>query len=102
MRLPLTYAGEVHDRTERLASGRVQPRGIDLRFLELPVEDVFLRMLQHVEYDASEMSLASYAIARAGGRTDLWALPVFPSRHFRLSSVYVREDAPFRRLEDLR
>lgn len=101
MDLPVTYAGGLYDRTLPLQSGEIQPEGIRLRYLSFRTEDIFWRMMRYQEYDASEMSLASYSIARERGEPDFVAIPVFPSRHFRLSCFYVREGSSLRSLEEL-
>jgi 4,5-dihydroxyphthalate decarboxylase len=70
--------------------GRVAPDGIDLIYLPLPVEETFFRMLRHREFDAAEMSLSSFLISTF--REDSFiAIPVFPSRFFRHSGVFVSE-----------
>jgi 4,5-dihydroxyphthalate decarboxylase len=102
MVLSITYAGGQYDRTRGLWTGSIVPEGVAVRYEALPVEEIFLRMLTSMEFDAAEMSLASYAIARDQGTHDLVAIPVFPSRSFRLSCIYVREDSPLERLADLR
>ena len=58
-RLRLTLACWDYDRVNALASGLVQPDGIDLVFLAQPVEETFFRMLRHREFDLAEMSLSS-------------------------------------------
>jgi len=77
-----------YDRTRALADGRVQPDGIELIYQSLPVEETFFRMMRHREFDVAEMSLSSYLVStfRDGGFV---AIPVFPSRMFRHSGVYV-------------
>src|ERR1035438_1633244 len=40
------------------------------------------------------MSLAKYCALRAGGDDSLTAIPVFPSRRFRHSAIFIREDGP--------
>ncbi len=102
MPLSLTYAGGLYDRTMALRTGEIVPEGVRLEYLTLPVEDVFWRMMRYQEYDLSEMSLASYAIAHERGEPDFMAIPVFPSRHFRLSNIYVRADSPLSALSELR
>lgn len=102
MTLSLTYAGGLYDRTQALRTGDVIPEGVRLTYLASTPEDVFLRMMQHQEFDCSEMSLASYSIAHERGEPDFVAIPVFPSRSFRLSCIYVRADSPLRSLEELR
>src|SRR5262249_32863526 len=88
--LKLTLACWEYDRTRALAGGRVRPDGIELNYLNLPVEETFFRMLRHEEFDAAEMSLSSYVLSLAGGeRRRFVAIPVFPSRMFRHSCIYV-------------
>ena len=62
-RLPLTLACWNYDRTRALADGRVQVDGIELNYLNLPVEETFFRMLRHHEFDVAEMSLSSYVLS---------------------------------------
>src|SRR5262249_16072419 len=64
--------------------------------------ETFWRMLNHGEFDVSEMSLSSYTILRSEGDTRFIAIPVFPSRVFRHSAVYVRADSPIEIPEDLK
>lgn len=100
--LELTIACGRYDRTQALIDGRVQPEGVDLTFIPLRPGETFWRMLNHGEFDASEMSLSSYTILRSEGDTRFIAIPVFPSRVFRHSAVYVRADSRIERPEDLR
>src|ERR1700692_45545 len=86
----LTIACGRYDRTQALIDGRVAPEGVDLTFIPLRPGETFLRMLNHGEFDASEMSLSSYTILRSEGDTRFVAIPVFPSRIFRQSCVYLR------------
>lgn len=88
-RLPLTLACWNYDRTRALLDGRIQPDGIDLNYLNLPVEETFFRMLRHREFDAAEMSLSSYVVSLFSPDRPFVAIPVFPSRVFRHSSIYV-------------
>jgi len=102
MTLPLTLACYHYDRTEALRDGRVRPEGIDLNYLDLRVEEIFWRMLQHREFDAAEISFGGYVVRRARGEEDIMAIPVFPSRCFRHSCVFVNEASGVGRPEDLR
>src|SRR3954467_8576041 len=101
-KLELTLACGRYDRTQPLLDGRVQPEGVDLTFLPLRPGETFWRMLNHGEFDASEMSLSSYTILRSEGDTTIVAIPVFPSRVFRHSAVYVRADSNIARSEELK
>ena len=88
-RLSLSLACWNYDRTQALADGTVRPDGIDLNVQVLEVEETFFRMLRHREFDAAEMSLSSYCVGLGRGSTDFVALPVFPSRFFRHSCIFV-------------
>src|SRR5438552_18258654 len=101
-KLPLTLACGRYDRTQALIDGRVQPDGVDLTFLPLRPGETFWRMLNHEEFDASEMSLSSYSILRSEGDTRFIAIPVFPSRVFRQNAVYVRADSSIREPRELK
>jgi 4,5-dihydroxyphthalate decarboxylase len=59
-------------------------------------------MLNHGEFDVSEMSLSSYTILRSEGDTRFIAIPVFPSRVFRHSAVYLRADSRIEKPQDLK
>jgi 4,5-dihydroxyphthalate decarboxylase len=85
----LTLACFDYDRTRALRDSEIVPEGIELTYLTLPVEETFFRMLRHREFDACEMSLSSYAVSLASADPWLVALPVFPSRAFRHSGVFV-------------
>lgn len=88
-RLRLTLACWDYDRTRALADGRVRPEGIDLNFLPLEVEETFFRMLRNREFDAAEMSLSSYCVSLMREDPAFIAIPVFPSRFFRHSCIFV-------------
>ena len=102
--LPLTLACGPYDRTRALADGRVPVEGVDLRYVPLDPEEIFFRMLGHGpghgEFDVSELSLASYLLTHLAD-SPLVAIPVFPSRSFRHSGVYVSEKSGLTRPEEL-
>lgn len=100
--LQLSLACSLNDRTAALANGRVAPEGIDLNFMPLQIEETFWRMLKHQEFDAAEMSMSSYMMIRDREELDLIAIPVFPSRYFRHSCIFINADAGIDRPEDLR
>jgi len=62
-KLRLNLACWNYDRTRALADGSVQPDGIDLNFLDLPVEETFFRMLRYREFEVAELSLSSYTVS---------------------------------------
>jgi len=100
--ITVTLACGDYDRVAPLKDGRVKPEGVNLNFIALGPEEIFFRMARHQEFDASEMSLASYINTRAQGRDDLIAIPVFPSRMFRHSAIFVHADAGIEKPEDLK
>jgi 4,5-dihydroxyphthalate decarboxylase len=100
--LKLTIACGRYDRTQPLIDGRVAPEGVDLTFIALRPGETFWRMLNHEEFDASEMSLSSYSILRSEGDTRFIAIPVFPSRVFRHSALYLRADSKITKPQDLK
>jgi 4,5-dihydroxyphthalate decarboxylase len=100
-KLKITLACWDYDRTRALMDGTVRPAGIDLNYLNLPVEETFFRMLRHREFDAAEMSLSSYAVSLFTEDRPFVAIPVFPSRFFRHSSIYINVESGIREPGDL-
>jgi len=100
--IPLTYGGGLYDRTIALATGEVRPEGIDLNFVPIVPPEAFWRMLQHNEFDVSELSCANYFTLLSKGDRRFVAVPIFPSRTFRHSAVYVNTQAGISRPEDLK
>jgi 4,5-dihydroxyphthalate decarboxylase len=76
--------------------------GIDIRYATAPLRDVFLRMLTERCYQACEFSLSNYLMLKDRQADWLHAIPVFPYRAFRHSTLYVRSDSPLREPSDLR
>jgi 4,5-dihydroxyphthalate decarboxylase len=101
MAVRLTLACGASDRTLPLILGDVRPAGIDLTFLRMYPEEVFWRMTRHAEFDAAEMSMSSYILRRSRGDESVQAIPVFTSREFRHSCVWVRADSDISRPQDL-
>ena len=85
MRIPLSLAISPYDHARDL-----DPQGIDLKTLELPIEEIFYRFTKFREWDASEMSFGKTISLLSQPGADIVAIPVFPSRVFRHSAIYVR------------
>jgi len=100
-KLRLTMACWNYDRTRALADRRVRPEGIDLNYVDLPVEETFFRMLRHKEFDVAEMSLSSYVVSLFSPDRPFVAIPVFPSRAFRHSGIYINTASGIREPKDL-
>ncbi|APX91021.1 4,5-dihydroxyphthalate decarboxylase [Brevirhabdus pacifica] len=62
---------------------------------------MFFRAFRHQAFDISELSLSSYSISVARGEPHYVAIPVFLSRAFRHTSLYVRKDAGISEPKDL-
>ena len=100
-KLRLTFACWSYDRTRALVDGSIEPDGIDLNPLDLHVEETFFRMLRHREFDVAEMSLSSYSVTLGRDDPPFIAIPVFPSRMFRHSCIFVSEKSGIREPKDL-
>ena len=100
-KLKLTLACWNYDRTCALADGSVQPDGIELTYLNLPVEETFFRMLRYQEFDVAEMSLSSYTVSLFRDDPPFIAIPVFPSRVFRHGSIFVSTKSGVHEPKDL-
>ena len=88
-KLHLTVACGEYDRTQALQTGAVEAEGIRLNYIPLEAEEIFWRMGHHQEFDASEMSLSNHITAVSRGNSPFVAIPVFPSRFFRHSCVFI-------------
>ena len=100
-RLKLSFACWNYDRTRALMDGSVPVDGIDLNYLNLPVEETFFRMARFQEFDVAEMSLSSYCVTLSKPERPFVALPIFPSRFFRHSCIYINANSGIREPKDL-
>jgi 4,5-dihydroxyphthalate decarboxylase len=99
--LPVTLAAGDYDRTRALRDGRVRVEGIDLNYVPLLMPESAFRMQHYGEFDASEMSLSWYVRRISDGDSPYTAIPVYPSRMFRHSSIYVNVDSGIESPSDL-
>ena len=100
--LDLTVACESYDRVAALASGAVEIEGCRPNVIPLHAEELFLRTILHREFDVSELSLSSYILATARGGFPYVAIPVFLSRAFRHSAIYLSTRSGIAEPSDLR
>lgn len=100
-RLQLSVAVGDYDRTRPLMTGAVPIDGVDPVYMALSPEEMFFRAFRHQAFDLSELSFSSYLVKHAAGESPYVALPVFLSRAFRHTSIYVRTDR-IRKPEDLK
>ncbi len=101
-RLVLSLAISPYDHVRDLSAGLVQAQGIALNTLSFEVEEIFHRFTRYREWEVSELSMGKYSSLVSQGDTSIAAIPVFPSRVFRHSSLYVRRDGKVRTPADLR
>jgi 4,5-dihydroxyphthalate decarboxylase len=90
----LTLAINDSDQVRDVLSGRVAIDGIELTPLVFEPEEIFFRFSRHREWEISELSMAKYTTLRSRGDDSVIAIPVFPSRSFRHSAIYIRADGP--------
>jgi 4,5-dihydroxyphthalate decarboxylase len=99
----ITIGMRDYDHTRALADGRVKIAGVDLKFVNItPPSQIFLRMLHDEEFDGSEMSLSNFMIAIGKGDRRFVALPVFPSRVFRHSYIWINTKSGIAKPADLK
>src|SRR5262245_60017677 len=91
-KLRLSVAMGDYDRTRALLDGRVQIDGVHPVFMTLSPEETLFRAMRQQAFDISELSLSSYVLSRARGQRPYIAVPVFLSRAFRHTSIWVRKD----------
>ncbi|NQV54674.1 MAG: 4,5-dihydroxyphthalate decarboxylase, partial [Rhodospirillales bacterium] len=100
-KLRLNFAASEYDHFHDLIDGTVQPGGIDLNYLCLPIEEIFARFVNFQEWEVSEMSMGKFVSFISQDNGKVIGIPVFPSRVFRQSSIYVRDDSPLKSPADL-
>jgi 4,5-dihydroxyphthalate decarboxylase len=91
-KLTLSVAMGDYDRTRALQDGAVQIDGVDPVFMLLSPEEIFFRAFRGREFDVSELSLSSYTLKLSQGDCPYVGVPVFMSRAFRHTAIYVRRD----------
>lgn len=101
-KLPLSIAIGNYDRIRPLVDGAVQIDGVDPVFMNLQPEEIFFRAFRHREFDICELSLSSFAVKTANGSNPYVGIPVFPSRMFRHTAIYIRTDKGIRTPADLK
>ncbi len=75
-----------------LLDGAVQIDGVNPVFMTLSPEEIFFRAFRGQEFDICELSMSSSTVQMAKGTLPYVGVPVFLSRAFRHTSIYVRTD----------
>lgn len=102
MTLSLVLACGDYDRIRPLLDGGAPIEGVRFEHLALRPGQLFPRALQGGEFDLFELSASAYLSHIARGNRDLVGLPVFVSRAFRHSGIYIRTDRGIDTATDLR
>ena len=100
--IPITIASGDYDRTRALKDGRVGITGCVVTYNNVEPNQLFKRILRAPEFDVSEMSFSTYIVQREKGKEAYTAIPVFLSRAFRHSAIFVRTDRGIRTPADLK
>ena len=100
-KLQISVAMGDYDRNRALYDGRVQVDGCDPVYMLLSPEEMFFRAMRSRDFDVTELSFSSYLVKHSRGESPYIAVPVFLSRAFRHTSIYVRKDR-IKKPEDLR
>jgi len=98
----LKFGFSLSDRTLDFFLKRIEIPNFTYEVTEMWPEKLFTHQVKTFEFDVNEMSLSSYLIMKNKGDNRLTAIPVFLSRYFRHESIYVKQDAPYRKLADLK
>ena len=93
-KLKLSFCTGPYDRMAAIFDGTVAIDGVELNAfpVQQPME-IFARMLRNDEFDISEMSLAHCFFLRQRGLARFVSIPVFPSKMFRHSFIFVNRNA---------
>ena len=90
--VPITVASGDYDRTRALREGAVGIKGCAVTYSTVEANALFIRNLKNQEFDVSEMSFSTYITLKARNAHHYTAVPVFLSRAFRHSAIFVRTD----------
>jgi 4,5-dihydroxyphthalate decarboxylase len=89
--MKLVVATGDYAHTRSLAQVCDRGEGLEIQWIPGRPEDIFRRALsEQAPFDVAEMSLATTWALAAGKDARFVAIPVFPSRMYRLSAFYVR------------
>lgn len=90
--LELSIAIGNYDRMRPLVDGAARIDAVNPQFMLLEPEEMFFRAFRYTDFDVCELSLSSFCVKTAAGDCPYVGVPVFPSRAFRHTSIYIRTD----------
>jgi 4,5-dihydroxyphthalate decarboxylase len=91
--LRLSLAITSNPRTWPIIDGRVKAEGIDFTKTVLGPAEMFWRQLRFAEFDVSEMSMSELMMIRSRSDDRFIGIPVFTTRRFYHTGIFVRKDA---------
>jgi len=97
----ISIAVGAYDRTAALLDGSVQVEGFNTFFIAGDLEEIFAQAFSSAQFEVTELSFSNFLISSARGTCPYIALPIFPSRSFRHSAIYLRSDAGIKTPTDL-
>ncbi len=101
-KVQITFACGLYDRMLRLYTGELKPAGIDLKFMAIDEpREIFDRMAGKLEFDMAEMSGSEYISRLGANQCPFIALPVFASRVFRHSFIFINRKSGIKTPKDL-
>jgi 4,5-dihydroxyphthalate decarboxylase len=100
--IAISMASGDYDRVRAIRDGRVKVEGCAVTYHVVEPNQLFVRNLKNQEFDVSEMSFSTYIALRDQGRSHYTAIPVFLSRAFRHSAIFVRKGGGIASPEDLK
>ncbi len=100
--LQLSIAMHPNARSRAVLDGRIKADGIDLLVTAAHPSEIFWRQLKFGEFDISEMSMSSFLMLTASGNRDWVGVPVFTTRRFFHTGIWVRNDRGINSPADLK
>jgi 4,5-dihydroxyphthalate decarboxylase len=73
-------------------AGLVPVDGVEVEYVTAPLETIFATAFDQAPYDVAELSFSNYLYLTSIGACPYVGLPVFPSRSFRHSAIFIRTD----------
>ncbi|MBT3549939.1 MAG: ABC transporter substrate-binding protein [Rhodospirillaceae bacterium] len=90
--VPLRIASGNYDRIQAIKTGEVGIEGCQVDYVNLAPPETFRRLFEDQEFDIAEMSFSTYLLTRTRFPFPYTAVPLFLSRVFPHSSIYIRTD----------
>ena len=89
------------DRSRPVLDGRVPIPGVELVPVVAEAEDIFRLALRDHAFEITELSMGSHIVTTARSDSPYVGIPLFLSRAFRHSAIYIRTDRGIRTAADL-